>query len=78
MDIPDFVFDAFDPDHGGPLCFRCHRRLRSGQRPPWQPDAIGRAARDLASTGWSSLDGQTLPDSVISIIAQFLEPHDKP
>ena len=81
MHIPDFVFDSLSDepfDHGGALCYKCECRLFSGQRPPWQPDAIGRAARTLAAVGWTSSHGQRFPDSALTIVALFLEPSDKP
>ena len=78
MHIPDFIPDAFDWNHGGPVCIACEDRLYSGQRPPWQPDAIGRAAREVASVGWTSPEGRRLSDSAITVIALFLEPSDKP
>ena len=69
-----YIMDGFP----GPLCGECTGRACAGKRPPWQPDARGRAARTVASIGWKSRQGHRLPDIVLTVIADFLEFYDAP
>ena len=54
-----------------PLCGHCLDRYSEGQRPPWQPDAIGRTAGFLCMIFASQ--PAPLPQQCCENIAEFLE-----
>ena len=71
---PDFQEGPEGEQHHGPLCDTCLDLWMGRRRPPWKPTAVNRAAEVVGA----ALGPKLRASAVYFIVAEFLEPWDKP
>ena len=72
--VPDFMPGPDGAQHHGPLCDSCKDLWIDGRRLPWKPTAVNRAAEVVGA----ALGPKLRASAVHFLVAEFLEPWDKP